>query len=223
VVQFLGSTSQSTFQNLNFESANLIPVPAGQYGGYVPISEAMPGWTGYISGVQTTQVLQNDFTLGAACIDILGPQWASGSTPGIIDGNYTAFLQPGSYATTSIAQTGTIPPSTESLFIDAWQPPFATPFSVSFAGNTLSLVVVSTAQSPSGQTYDVYGANVSQFGGQTGQLEFTVYPNNYNSLLLDDIEFSTNPLPVPEPGPAVLTGVGGLMFALCRRFAPKRA
>jgi hypothetical protein len=41
-----------------------------------------------------------------------------------------------------------------------------------------------------------------------------------NNWTLDDISFSTTS--IPEASPLVLTGVGGLLFALYRRFAPKR-
>jgi hypothetical protein len=64
----------------------------------------------------------------------------------------------------------------------------------------------------------VYGANIAPYAGQTGQLEFTA--TFYNWVELDDISFSTTA--IPEPSPLALTGVGGLLFALYRRFAPKR-
>jgi hypothetical protein len=36
---------QGTFQNLDFESANLAPIAAGQLGVEVPIASALPGWS----------------------------------------------------------------------------------------------------------------------------------------------------------------------------------
>src|SRR5690348_8043717 len=60
------ATAQGTFQNLNFESANLTPVPSGQFGGLVPITKGLPGWTGYVGTAQATQVLQNNLSTGAA-------------------------------------------------------------------------------------------------------------------------------------------------------------
>jgi hypothetical protein len=52
-------------------------------------------------------------------------------------------------------------------------------------------------------------------------LEFTAdFDGSYNNVVLDDITFSPNA--VPEPSPIALMGIGGLFFALCRRFAPKR-
>jgi len=226
-VVFLGvfsAQAQGTFQNLDFESANLSAIPSGQYGGEVSLSSALPEWNGSIGSVQVTQVLQNDYTLGTASIDIFGPNWNS-VNPGIISGSYTVFLQSGGNpynadmpANTSLSQDGAIPSNAESLHFSAWNIQGSAPLSVSFAGHSLSLVDLYSGQSPSGQSYNVYGANVAPYAGQSGQLEFTaVFPN---WIELDDISFS--PQSVPEPSPLVLTGAGALVFALYRRFAPKR-
>jgi hypothetical protein len=52
-------------------------------------------------------------------------------------------------------------------------------------------------------------------------LEFTAdFNGSFNFVVLDDIAFSTQA--IPEPSPLALTGVGALVFALYRRFAPKR-
>ena len=151
----LSVEAQGTFQNLDFESANLSPIPSGQYGGEVPLASALPGWHASIGGISATQVLQNNFTLGAASIDILGPNWASVG-PGIIDGNYTVLLQ-AFYVTegnVSLWQNGTVPANAESLQFKAWSFYPNGALSVSFAGNSLSPVVLSSGQSPSGQPYD---------------------------------------------------------------------
>jgi hypothetical protein len=118
----------------------------------------------------------------------------------------------------SLSQDGTIPANTESLEFDAENFEGTTPLSVSFAGDNLTLFVLSFAVSPSGQPYNVYGANIAPYAGQTGQLEFTATFDNW--IELDDISFSTTS--IPEASPLALTGIGGLLFALYRRFAPKR-
>jgi hypothetical protein len=53
-------------------------------------------------------------------------------------------------------------------------------------------------------------------------LEFTAdfVTSGASWLGLDDIAFSTQA--VPEPNPLALTGIGALLFALFRRFAPKQ-
>jgi hypothetical protein len=71
------SVSGHAFTNLNFESANLTAVPAGQTGGSVPIGQALPGWSGFLGSEALTQVLQNSTFLSLATIDILGPDWAN--------------------------------------------------------------------------------------------------------------------------------------------------
>ena len=218
----LSAQAQGTFQNLDFESANLTSIPSGQYGGEVPLSSALPGWSASIGGVPVTEVLQNNYTLGAASIDIFGPNWAF-LGPGIIGGNYTVFLQTffASEGNVSLWQSGTVPPNAESLQFSAWSQYSPANFSVSFGGNNLSLVVLSSGTAQSRQSYDVYGANIAPYAGQTGQLEFTALADNPpGDIELDDISFSTQS--VPEPSPLVLTGIGALVFALYRRFAPKR-
>src|SRR5262245_48071266 len=86
--------AQGTFQNLDFESANLQPVPPGQFGGNVSSLDAIPGWAAFIGTNQTTTILQNNLTFGNASIDILGPNW-NGFLSSIIEGQYTVVLQPG--------------------------------------------------------------------------------------------------------------------------------
>lgn len=214
---------QGTFQNLDFESATLSPVPAGQFGGEVSITAALPGWSGEIGDTPVSQVLQNNSTTGAASIDILGPNW--GGNPGIIDGNYSVFLQagapdgPGSENSTSIWQTGTVPADSESLQVKAWSYFPNAPFSVSFNGNTLLPVALSTGQSPSGQAYTLYGFNIASYASQTGQLQLSaIFSDSGPSWTeFDDITFSTQV--VPEPSVVALTAIGGLLFGARRWFA----
>src|ERR1700722_1071019 len=73
------------FVNLDFESANLTPIPQGQLGGLVPISAGLPGWTGFLGSSQTTQVLQNNESTGSESIYILGTD-LGGGVGGIFDG-----------------------------------------------------------------------------------------------------------------------------------------
>ncbi len=217
----LSAQAQGTFQNLNFEQADpVIVVGIPYYSFVVTAASALPGWSGSIGGVPVTQVFLNNYTLGAANIDIFGPGWNS-SEPGIIDGNYTVFLQAGSSFTgvgafnTSLSQKGTIPAGTQSLEFKTWDwLPSTSILAVSFNGNSLSPMVIGT-----GANYTLYGADLSAFAGQTGQLEFTsVFNNNGPSWIeLDDIAFSTTA--VPEPSIVALTAIGGLLFGARKWFA----
>jgi hypothetical protein len=138
--------------------------------------------------------------------------------PGVIDGNYTVYLQAFSTSegNVSLWQNGTIPANAASLQFSAWQfPSVNEALSVTFAGNSLSLVLLSTGESASGQTYDVYGADVAAYAGQTGQLEFTSFGGQGpDEVELDDITFSPNA--VPEPNTLALLVMGGVALAFRR-------
>src|ERR1700722_19387750 len=75
------SEGQGTFQNLNFESANLSPTPSSGPPLYVPIASALPGWIAYTGADEVTQVLQNNYTLGQASVDIFGPNYTTAGPP----------------------------------------------------------------------------------------------------------------------------------------------
>jgi len=212
--------SQGSFQNLDFQSANLTPIPQGQSGGEVSISLGLPYWTGYLGDTQVTQVLHNDLTLGDASIDILGPNWYS---QGLIQGQYTVFLEPGldpfgsgQNVSASISQTALVPANAESLEFKA-QISIDTPFTVSLGGQNLSLSAVGT-----GPNYTIYAANIpASDAGQTETLTITALAGPNSSDSFDAFAFSPTAV-APEPCPVVLTGLGGLLFALYRRLAPKR-
>ena len=214
------SVQAQSFQNLCFEQASPVVIAGNSYypDAITPAS-AFPEWTALIGGVPVTQVFYNDISLDAASVDLLSK--ATPYFPGVIGGNYSVYLQPGTSIdgtgeyTASIEQTGTIPLGTKTLFFDGFQFPGALPFMVTFNGDYLPTTVVSTGIAPTGQSYDVYGANLSYFAGETGNLEFTVYPGHYNSLLLDNISFSPASL-TPEPSVLILFGAGALLLLLRR-------
>jgi hypothetical protein len=214
--------SQGTFQNFNFESANVPASSVELYPNYVPIGSALPDWTGYLGANQQTQVGYNAPANSTASITLIGPTWNSTDVGlyygvGIIDGNYSVDLQTGAQPTgddaitenASIARNGTVPSSAESLQFDAFE---TTPLSVYFNGNALIPVVLSSGVSADGVPYNLYGANISAWAGQTGQLEFTAdFNGSYNFVVLDDIMFS--PSDVPEPTTLALIFLGGAILA----------
>ena len=200
--------SQGTFQNLDFESANVPASGPEPYGTFVPIGSALPGWTAYLGTVQVTQVGYNSPANSTASITLIGPTWNSSDAStylgvGVIDGNYSLDLQTGAnplspepeLINASIAQNGTVPASAESLQFEARE---TTPLTVTFNGNVLSPVVLSSGVSADGMAYNLYGANISAWAGQTGELEFTADQLDENFVVLDDIAFSTNSV-APEP------------------------
>jgi hypothetical protein len=74
---------------------------------------------------------------------------------------------------------------------------------VAFNGQNLSFQAIGA-----GANYTVYGADVSAYAGQTGELRFTAPVQN--TALLDNIQFSN--LPVPEPGVFALSAFGALFL-----------
>jgi hypothetical protein len=105
-----------------------------------------------------------------------------------------------------IGQTGTIPVGTQSLTFFANQ----SGLQVSFGGQNLSFSAIGT-----GAGYTIYGANISSYAGQTGQLLFTT--PGVASALLDDIQFSTTA--VPEPSEFALGALGALLLGFRRKIA----
>src|SRR4051812_47030667 len=80
--------SQGTvqFQNLNFESATIVPIS----GSVVQFGPAFPGWVGYIASNSVSGTLYNNLGIGSSQIALL-----DANSPGSIS-NYTAVLQGGS-------------------------------------------------------------------------------------------------------------------------------
>src|ERR1700677_4846439 len=80
--------AQSTFQNLNFEQANPVPIAGSPYyPNAVTAMSAFPYWTVLIGDTPSAQALYNDVFTGTATVDILSSPY------GVIDGQYSALLQ----------------------------------------------------------------------------------------------------------------------------------
>ena len=205
--------AQGTFQNLNFESANVAPLPPGQDGGFVSIADGFPGWAASVGTNLQGVVLHNSLSIGNAAVGILGPNYYSGA---ILEGSYTAALQTGldpahagslTPVPASLWQSGTIPANARSILFRVGPDP--ADFAVEFNGQALSVLPMESTAS-----YQEFGADVTGFSGLSGQLLFTVLPTRYplyNTLLLDSIQFSDQR--VPEPGVGSLSILGALVFA----------
>jgi hypothetical protein len=216
--------SQGSFQDLDFESAT-VPASSGYepYGTFVPIASALPGWTAFVGNQQVSQVGYNSPTSGTATISLIGPNWDTADVDqygaGIIDGNYTVDLEgganPSNIALTesvSIEQYGAVPSTAESLQFKALT--YLPSLSVSFAGSALNLVALSSGVGEGGIPYTLYGANISAYAGQAGELEFTSgNGTDYTKCLLDDITFSSNSV-TPEPSTLALGIIGASVIWL---------
>ena len=206
----LSLQAQGTFQNLNFELAD--PVSSGDPS-EVTAASAFPFWTVTIGGVLQSQVSYNGGSLGAPEVTLLGPPPPPPGNP-VIDGNYSVLLTgSGVPSLPAISQTGLIPAGTQSLLFEA-APGLGT-LDVLVGSQIVPITAVG-----SGANYTLYGANISAWADDTEELTFSAQDttSGLNNWVIDDISFSTQA--VPEPNPFALTGVGGLLFALYRRFSP---
>ena len=186
------------FVNLDFENPVLPLMPM-----YAEItaSDGIPGWTAYSNGIQQGQIGYNTRPLDAAEVTLQGPG-SPQLTP--IQGCYSVeqfgssrFQPPASAA---IGQTGQIPANAMSLTFWGYSS------DVTFAGHALPLVLLGTTPN-----YYIYGADISSFAGQTGQLLFTVQAQSFD--IIDNIQFSTSA--VPEQNSFGLFAFVGLLMA-CR-------
>ena len=200
-----GATGQGSFQNLDFESAN---IPAGtQPGSDVAINAAFPGWiasySSYMGTAQATSVWYDNVSLGGAAISIIDTHDVYGPLP--LQDNYSAYLfggnnaigYPGGLTSSTISQTGLIPYGAVSIIMVVQA---QNGFSVSLGGQTII-----TAAGP---TSGGFSADISAFAGQTAELSITAPPVpfpgiNPNPVLVDDIRF----VPVPEPNVITLSAV----------------
>jgi hypothetical protein len=193
---------QGTFQNLDFESAN-IP-PGTLIGSILPVTNAFPGWA------VTTQVGYDGFSAGGAIMSVIDTNPGGGFTP--LQGQYSAMLFGGEGGPTTLSQTGTVPVGTQSLRVDLAGTGVPL-LIVSIGGQTIQLAPVATFPN-----YTQYGGDIASFAGQVTTLGFTEQPPAGappSVLELDDIQFSVSP--VPEPATLALFATGAVFLALRRR------
>ena len=193
------------FVNLDFEDATLAYDP--DYGpNAVYASDALPGWTvtGY-SG--PTAVLYNTASAGSTSVSILGVT----GLPPALDGNYSLLLYGGdTAASASISQTSLVPVGTASILFRAQTGGPLDVHLVSLGGQNIPFFALS-----SGSNYTLYGGNIPiGMAGQSEQLMFSVLEGE-NAWNIDDIQFSTQP--IPEPSVFGLLALGGLFLGLCRK------
>ena len=180
------AVGQGSFQNLDFEHPALPLMPVDFQ---VPITKALPGWTGYIGGVQVDYVIYNTISIGSSEIDLQGP----GSLEPILEGSYTLGMGPSTQGLpTAIAQVGIVPSSAKSLSFYVYDD---SAFTVTFWGTQIPVSVVGSTS-----TARILGGDISAFAGQTGELRFQ------GGGELDFIQFSDQA--VPEPGVFGLWALG---------------
>lgn len=219
------ANSQSTFQNLGFE-APVLPLDSGNPP-YVAFASAFPGWSGYIGGEPVSLAVHNAVAMDNSSLALIGSNvtFFPGPTVGVIAGQYSAVLQAGvdgltfTPADTTLAQTGLVPPTAQSLRFRAFGPSGFGPLTVSLGGQVLVLNAESI-----GPDFTLFAADIRPWQGQTAELNFTLRAQrphiNNNNLVLDSIDFSNSP--VPEPSGLVQLAVGGAVLLLVRCRFTKR-
>lgn len=195
------------FRNLDFESANLLGYAPGST---VPISAALPGWSGLLGTTAANGVWYDNINIGGGAISIIDPLDRLGYVP--LQGNYSALLMgtgPGFGGPTTISQTGFVPTGTRSILVDMlW---FSAAPIVTLGGETVAMTPIKSFPN-----YTLYAGDISSFSGKTATLSFTApVPSPTVSLgpsllELDNITFST--MAVPEPTSGVLLLLGAVFF-----------
>jgi hypothetical protein len=203
-------TQAASFQNLDFESGTVVPIP-NDFGNRIYFDEAFPGWRGYVGGIQETAALYNAICLSCSAIGIHDSHQPPDD---VIEGSLTPVLQGahGYIADTVLAQTGEVPVGTQSLLFRARA---YGRIAVELGGQSLSLIPVG-----SGSNYVSYGADISAWAGQEADLRFTAFSTDQplgssGLFFLDSIEFSTTP--IPEPSTFAFLAVGGMFGWFCWR------
>ncbi len=204
IILFIGRRCHSQgFVNMDFENASVMLAGDSDH---VYANSAIPGWTAYNSGATQSVIYYNTKSLGGSLVALEDINDIFGPLP--IEGDYSVLLDgpsPGIETSAAIGQTGTIPITAQSLtfFVGVH---FGS-LQLTFNGQNISYGAVG-----SGANYTIYGADISSYAGQTGQLLFTAPVNN--NALLDNIQFSTTP--VPEPSQFALGALGALLLGFRR-------
>ena len=211
LVPMFALRGQGSFQNLDFEAARIIFEDTG-FVGDVATTNALPGWSAF---ADTNQLSIVQFGVSGAYFPVMLYAKTNG---GSINGEFSVLLtwRGEGRLRGSISQTAVIPADARSLLFKAaplfsYFPP-AQP-TLSLGGQNLSYTAVSI-----GANYTLYGADISPFAGQTETLSFTAGLND--EFLLDDIQFSSQPIPEPSAMSLILGAVG--LFACFRPRAGPR-
>jgi hypothetical protein len=197
--------SQSSFTNLDFESAKIVLDQSSPYYPYaVNAAKALLGWTVLGGAPGGGDIIYNTVSLGAAAVSIHD---TNGFEEPILQGRFSVLLQgqfSGMSNTAAIAQTGLIPATAQSLTFFGVLGSFQT----TFKGQVIPLTAIG-----SGANYTIYGGDVSLFAGQVGELRFTAL--SPGEALIDNIQFSS--ASIPEPSGFALFTAGALLLGFSRR------
>jgi hypothetical protein len=207
------------FTNLNFEIATVTPIFIGPV--VTNYGATLPGWTAYIGTsndptLRSSEIYFDTLSLGGALIILEDSNYPAPYNA--IQGNFSVFLSgggstynpPSDQFSASIGQTGTIPTTAKTLSF--WGNFTGVGMQVTFNGQPLSFTDISNTLNSV-----VWGANISAYAGQTGQLLFTAIGGSpyVTGGIIDNIQFSS--IPIPEPSAFALAALGTLLLGFRRR------
>jgi hypothetical protein len=109
----------------------------------------------------------------------------------------------------AIGQTGQIPPTAKSITFWWGLGLNYYTLQITFNGQLLSFNPISSTAN-----YTIYGADISPYAGQTGELLFSEGPSAGEGVI-DNVQFSSSS--VPEPSEFALTALGALQLGFRRR------
>lgn len=194
------------FLNLDFESSNPQGYAAGSS---IPINLAFPGWAAYYASSNNptaadATVYYDTVNLSIGGVFLVDTNGIGHPTP--IQGYSVLLVGPIPTVATSasIGQTGQIPITAQSLT-----------FFGKMSGNlqvTFNAQNIPFSAVGNGANYTVYGADISGYAGQTGELLFTATP--LCLAVLDNVQFSS--APIPEPSTIALGAFGSLLLGFYR-------
>jgi|ERR1041385_8447535 hypothetical protein len=221
VVGSICTVQSASFQNLDFEGANIQnlifnnPGPPPSQLGFA--TDLLPGWSGIFGSV----IGLNTFAAGPGYWTIAGVQPANPFNPVAaygypVQGQYALFMSspfvinPADYFPSTVGQVGTIP--ADARYIDFQT--FGGPMELSVNGAVVPLVYHYTVLIPGfpDLSYGYAEGDISAYAGQEVTLGFaTVVPNQYINGI-DNITF----VGVPEPSTLGILFVGIIAFFLWR-------
>jgi hypothetical protein len=209
---FVGNCLAQGFINLNFEAANVSGYSPGDMN--VPTNAAIPGWTAHYfqsgQGVQpAAEIWYDTLSIGGAVISVNDSNTSPSFAP--LQGKFSVLLFGAVFErSATISQRGLVPTSTQSLRMQISTDGYTLPigqFIVTLDGQVISMVPLATFPA-----YTLFGGDISSFENQPATLEITaagVPPGELgNPIELDDIVFSSQP--IPEPTEISLLGLGML-------------
>jgi hypothetical protein len=184
------TAAQGTFQNLNFEmAAGHVPrTPTNSYGDFIDPALAFPAWT---IGGNYTVVGYNTLSLGASAVILMGPNFPNAPGYTSLQGSYSALLQYFDYPSiepATLSQTGLVPSNAQSInFLTG-----GLNGQVTLGGIPIALNSIGGGR---------LAGDVSSFAGITATLTFSGY------IYIDDIQFSSSPIPEPSGYCLIVVGI----------------